>query len=470
MTPTTDGSDGLGQVAGELHADVVAFAAEHGLPGVAVGIVHDQELIWTATVGHADVASGRPVTTDTAFQIASITKTFTATAILQLRDEGRLHLDDPLVRHIGELAGVTNPFGAIEHVTIERLLRHASGLQGEVPNRDPREWTHREQDDLVAHLHEARILVRPGTAFRYSNLGYRLLAEVVRRVGGRRWPEYAREALLEPLGMTSTTAFPAGELADRLATSYGTGVLTDRRPPVPALPGGLSEGDGDLWSTVADLARWISQQFRTGADDRRGPQQILDGASLREMQRPVLVASDEWSEARCLGWGAVRRAGMTLVCHGGLLGGFNSHACFSPGDRLGVVALANAMPRTSVGDLAWALAERAAPVLRSQSRSSLPGPPAAAPAEALPYLGRYLDVEDGDEALIAYRGGALTLATPDGTYAAPLVPSDDAELTFRLVVDGAPDKLVVFWREPDGRIGGVNIGGYPLSRLEVRGT
>ncbi len=125
-------------VAERLEAKAASFVKEHRLPGAAVGVVRGDELAWSAGIGFADVAARRAPQVSTLYRIASITKTFTGTAILQLRDEGRLHLDDPAVEHLPELRAAASPFGRIETVTIRRLLSHESGLVGDPPGTD---WT-----------------------------------------------------------------------------------------------------------------------------------------------------------------------------------------------------------------------------------------------------------------------------------------------------------------------------------------
>ena len=120
-----------------LEAIAASFVTEHRLPGAAVGIVRDGGLAWSHGYGFADRDAGRRPDAHTLYRVASITKTFTASSILQLRDAGRLRLDDPLVLHVPEAAAITNPFGPVEDITLRRLLMHTSGMQGEHPIDDP---------------------------------------------------------------------------------------------------------------------------------------------------------------------------------------------------------------------------------------------------------------------------------------------------------------------------------------------
>ncbi|MGH3142790.1 MAG: serine hydrolase domain-containing protein, partial [Gaiellales bacterium] len=120
----------------EYEAKAASFVKENRLPGAAVGIVHEDKLVWSKGIGFADVKKKRRADTKTLYRIASITKTFTATAVMQLRDEGKLALDDPLVNYLPELASARSTFAPIEGLTIRRLLSHESGLQSEPPDAD----------------------------------------------------------------------------------------------------------------------------------------------------------------------------------------------------------------------------------------------------------------------------------------------------------------------------------------------
>ncbi len=467
MSSTSERADATTRLGPSLRGQVERFAAQHLLPGVAAGVVVDGAPVWATATGYADLDAGTPMTTATLCQIASVTKPFTATAIMQLRDAGLLSLEDPVVAHVPELGRAVNPFGPIEQITIERLLRHTSGLMGEVPNRDPREWTQLDQADVIATLDRVEVLVRPGSLFRYSNLGFRLVAEVVRRVGGEPWPDRAVDAILRPLGMTASGAFP-DEPETRCAAGYGPIGFAGRRERVATIPSRFSEGDGDLWSNVDELLVWVGRQVAAhlpNADDR-----VVADATLREMHRPTVLADAEWREARCLGWGALRRDGdageLVMVAHGGLLDGFNTHVCFSPVHRIGVVAVANALPSGSIADLAWALAATVVAELRGLPADTAPVRLDPPPAELVRFLGRYHDVAEGDEARIEFLDGALHCLANDRASRTRMAATGDP-LVFRFVEDGVLDRYVTFWLGAADEVEGVSIGGYPLVKLRL---
>jgi len=189
----------VADVAAQLEAKAASFIKENRLPGAAVGIVHEDKLVWSKGIGFADVGKKIPADPKTLYRIASITKTFTATAVMQLRDEGRLALDDPAVAYLPELASATSTFGPIEGLTIRRLLSHESGLQSEPPDTD---WSGvRYESEAARNLARAAdisLTVPPNTQWKYSNLGYQLLGELVARVSGMTYAKYLRTRILAP--------------------------------------------------------------------------------------------------------------------------------------------------------------------------------------------------------------------------------------------------------------------------------
>ncbi len=252
----------VAELAGKFEERVAAFVKEHRLPGASAGVVVSDELVWSGGHGYADLATKRPNDATTLFRIASITKTFTATAVLQLRDEGELHLDDPAVVYLPELRDAQSPFGAIETVTLRRMLSHESGLMGDPPGA---RWFHDvyESSPQVNLARAAEIATRipPNVQQKYSNIAFQLLGEIVARLSGRPYAEVIQERILDPLGMTSTGFAPLPpELEARRAVGYWPRWLSDVL--VPAV--GLTEfpaAEGGLQSCVEDVAKWLSAQF-----------------------------------------------------------------------------------------------------------------------------------------------------------------------------------------------------------------
>ena len=260
---TGAGTAAIADVATALEACAAAFVKEHRLPGASVAVVHGDDLAWSTGIGLCDAAAGRTADDATLYRVASVTKTFTGTAIMQLRDEGRLDLDDPAVAHVPELSAAVG-VSPIENVTIRRLLSHESGLMGDAPGTDWEGPTY--QGSVTANLARASeigVRVPPNTQQKYSNMGYQLLGEIVARVSGRPYAEYVREQILEPLGM-SASGFPPlpDALRARMATGYTVRQFSDELSESVAAPD--NQAEGGLISCVADLARWISFQVREG--------------------------------------------------------------------------------------------------------------------------------------------------------------------------------------------------------------
>ena len=455
------------------------FLREHrprGLAGVAAGVVRDGELAWSAGCGLADVAAGRAPDETTLLRIASITKTFTGTAIMQLAGSGGLHLDDPAVRHLPELRAIGSPFGPVETLTIRRMLSHESGLQGEPPDTD---WAGPAYEASaarnLARVAEVGLKVPPNSQSKYSNLGYQMLGEIVTRVSGTPYPDYLRQAILEPLGLSSTGFEPLpAALAMRRATGYRCEPFTDVLVPAAVVP--AVQAEGGLLSSVADLARWLVFQLSAypagaeagvGADgvgaDGAGAEKVLPAAQLRAMHTPRYLADPDWTRAWGISWFATRKDGVVWIQHDGGLPGFTSTACFDRARPLGAIVLANGIAPTA--ELAFALATAAG--------EEAPGRPAAGqavpvPAAVKPLLGLYSRQELGVTLRLEWRDGALVLTDPDfPAYHPELTPAgDDDTFTVGPGFRESGEKAV-FRRRADGQVTALFLAAMTLIRLDT---
>ncbi len=439
-------------VAAELDAKATGFVREHRLPGMAAGVVHEGELVWSGGPGFADVASRRSGDTGTLYRIASITKTFTATAIMQLRDEGRLHLDDPVVAYVPELRTAGSSFGAIETVTIRRLLSHESGLVGDPPGTD---WSGPvyEGDPAVnlARAGEIATTVPPSTQQKYSNIGFQLLGEVVTRVSGTPYAQRVRATILDPLGLVSTSFEPlSAELAVRCATGYVARGFSDDLQPSPAMP--RSEAEGGLWSCVADLARWITAQFT---------EDVLPAMTLAEMHRPRYLGDAAWTQAWGIGWYAVRRESGIWVQHSGGVPGFTSNVCFDPEAKVGAIVLVNG--DSSPAAICMDLAETG----RRAAEPRPIEPPAPLPLEWRDLLGLYADPEYALLVRVEWRDGKLSLLAVGEDEWRPTLgatPTPDRFLVSPGVRESGEE--CVFHRRPDGRVASMMLATTSLRRLD----
>ena len=329
-------------------------------PSLVAGLVRDGSLAWSA-------ARGTDGGVDAAYRIGSITKTFTAVLVLQLRDEGAVDLTDPLERH---LPGIAAP------ATLLQLLSHSAGLTSELPGP----WWERVEGADAAALLGALAGEAPrlaaGARLHYSNVGFALLGEVVARLRGVPWAQVLQERVLDPLELRRTGPAPVGPRATGWAVHPHADVLLAE----PAASTGAMAPAGELWSTVGDLGRWAS--FLTGDTG-----DVLSPATLEEMRQPATVDDgDTWTTGFGLGLQLRRVGGRRLVGHGGSMPGFVAALWAEPATGDAAVALANATSGVAVGDLVEDLLRLAA-----EHEPALPRPwaPADVPAGLLSLTGTW---------------------------------------------------------------------------------
>jgi CubicO group peptidase (beta-lactamase class C family) len=310
------------RLAARLERLVRAEQRDKRLASLAAAVLRDGELIWETAVGAANVESGLEATPDTQYRVGSITKTFTAAAIMQLRDAGKLDLEDTLDRHIE---------GAAHRPTIRRLLSHASGLQRETQDDSWLTLRFAPAEELLDSLAEAEMVLPSGARFHYSNLAYALLGIVVERVSGRPYMDYVRERLLEPVGLTRVGFEPEPPAAaGYLAQPYADGVWD-----TVDVETGAWASAGQLWGTVGDLCRWGA--FLSDPDES-----VLAKKSAEEMRTvQVLDEHERWLSGYGLGLQLRRDGERILAGHGGSMPGFIARLLFSAKEKVVVAALTN---------------------------------------------------------------------------------------------------------------------------------
>jgi CubicO group peptidase (beta-lactamase class C family) len=285
-------------------------------PSLVAGVVRDGGLAWSA--GRGDVAEPH---TDVQYRLGSISKTITAVAVMRLRDEGLVDLDDPLEQHV--------PGTPLGERTVGQLLSHLSGATSESPGG----WWERVPGGSLEELRLTGEDVVLGAArrFHYSNLGFGLLGELVARYRGRPWSDVVRKEVLEPLGMTRTDPRPTGRAAQGTAVHPWADVVL----PEPEHDAGVMAAAGQLWATLGDLASFATFLLGDTGD-------VLSPATLEEMTVPAGVdaAAPGWS-AYGLGVQVLRVDGQVLVGHGGSMPGFLAGVFVDRAEQAGGVMLAN---------------------------------------------------------------------------------------------------------------------------------
>lgn len=327
-----------------------AFATNSRVPGIAYGVIVDGKLLHVAALGLREVPSKAAVDTSSVFRIASMTKSFTALSILQLRDAGKLSLDDPAERYVAELKAMRYATSDAPRITIRHLLSHSAGFPEDNPWGD---------QQLAATDAQLSAMIKsgipfsnaPGTAYEYSNFGFAILGRIVQNVSGMPYARYIQERVLRPLGMTSTTMEARDVPANRLAHGYRLqdGAWLEEA----ALPDGSFGSMGGMLTSSADLSRWVALMLDAWPARDGAESPVLKRSSLREMQQIARFggATAARNAAGVLSLNAggyaygLRSASNCLfahiVSHSGGLPGFGSQMRWLPEYGVGIVALGN---------------------------------------------------------------------------------------------------------------------------------
>lgn len=338
------------KIAPEIQKLIEDHAKAENIPGIAYGIVVDNELVLSATTGLINIETGSPATPLSSFRIASMTKSFTAMAVMKLKDEGKLALSDPVSKYIPEMSALKYLTKDAQIIDIENLLTMTAGF----PEDNP--WGDRqldEPDQMLKDLIGEGVSFSnvPSYEFEYSNTGYALLGNVISRISGIPFQDYIMLNILEPLGMEQTyweyDSVPAGQLAMGYRWEDGQWKLE------PMLHDGSYGAMGGLITSIEDFSKYVSfhlSAWPPRSDEDNGP---IKRSSLREMQTPQF--SSLYSNARdfngdpCAvisgyGYGL----GVTQFCnnlkqigHGGALPGFGSNYRFFPEYGIGIMAFCN---------------------------------------------------------------------------------------------------------------------------------
>ncbi len=367
-------SVGLGVLAGAAIAQSdLSFAARarvlehwlteqveyHAVPGVVIGVVDGEQLVWST-------ARGQGITTDSRFRMGSVSKIFTATAIVALRDEGKLKLDDPVAHHLpwfalrlkGLLDGEALSADGVRYlkaeldgsrITIRHLLTHTGGLPREagVPY-----WTDHVFPDsarLERVVRNQSALWPPGFDYQYSNLGLGLLGEIVAAASGTSYGEYLARTILRPMGMERSTALPTKSELEQLTPGHMRRMPDRSRSAFDYYDTGALAGAANVISTLDDMARFAALHLQAAtlgrAPTTRAPTtdavQIMSAESLDEMHS-VHWASDSLSTLRGLGFSLSEHNGERVASHGGWIAGHRSHLILIPNQQLAVIAMVNA--------------------------------------------------------------------------------------------------------------------------------
>ncbi|MFI1987861.1 serine hydrolase domain-containing protein [Actinoplanes sp. NPDC020271] len=418
--------------------DIAARAQAHGrVPSLALAVVRDRAVLHFAGAGE----NPRP-DPKTQYRLGSITKTITATLVMQLRDEGFFALDDLLYRHL--------PGTPIGGVTLRQLLGHVSGLQREPDGP----WWERtaggDVDQLLAGLTYEKLTGPPFRRYRYSNLAYGLLGAVLSRVTGQSWAELVTKRVLDPLGMKRTSCLPVEPYARGHVVHALDGTLHEE----PRADTGAMAPAGQLWSTVTDMAKWAGFL----ADPAPA---VLARETVDEMCSPVTIADlESWTLGHGLGPQLFRVGERVLVGHGGSMPGYVSHLAVHRRSRMGVVVFANAYGLGGSEHIKDLSLRTLTTVLDSEPEPPVPAwqPPAPPQGEAAEICGRWWWM--GREYDLVPDGDGLVMTGPHHRTRFRREAPD----RWRGTAGDNEGEILAVLRSADGAVTGIDIATFVFSR------
>ena len=335
--------------------------------GIAVAIVKGTDTLLLKGYGKADVEWNVPMPSDAMFEIGSITKQFTAAAILQLRDEGKLSLDDDLSKYFPHFPTHGN------RIPLRRLLDHTSGIKGitEIPEFRDLSVRTLPKDSAIALIARYPFDFKTGDAMIYNNSAFIMLGHIIEKASGMSYEDYIEKKVFGPLGMKRSMYCNSAEHVERRAHGYGFERTTVRRAEMNVHIWPYSAGS--LCSTAGDLVTWLEALHGgkvlspTSYTEMTSPSKLNDGTPLR-YGMGIAVGTDQ--------------AGLKEIGHGGGISGFVSQASWYPDGKLAIVVLMNSNGPVSPGGLASELARTILP-------TTPPPPVIAFKADATPFLGTY---------------------------------------------------------------------------------
>jgi CubicO group peptidase (beta-lactamase class C family) len=313
--------------------------ARWGIPGLAVGIVDDNEIAYSRCFGVQSLETQAPVTEDSIFCVASIAKCFVATAVMQLVERGILHLDTPVAEYLPYFRLNDDRY---RQITLRQVLSHTSGM----PDMDESEYDilveHPEVDAGAAEryvrgLYTRKMIANPGEKFHYSNIAYNVLGDLISKVSGQIFEDYMREHILLPAGMTDSTFFFPDVPLDRLAVPH---VRVPEMIVPPVYPYHRADAPASfLYTTINNMCRWAITSMNRGTN---GGEQILSSVGYDLMWTPVTPrGSPPIYEDMGLGWNLGHWEGFKTVSHGGGGFGWTAFLLLIPEQKQAAVLLVN---------------------------------------------------------------------------------------------------------------------------------
>ena len=378
-----------------------------GMPGISAAIVHDQNLIWSDGFGYSNPDKKSKTDSKTIYSICSISKLFTSIAIMQLRDQGKLRLNDPVSKHLPWF-DIKNLYADKGESTIQSLLTHSSGLprESDFPYWSPPDFPFPSSKSIKNKISSQKTLYPADTYFQYSNLGLTLAGEIVAEVSGTNFDTYVEKNIIQPLGLKDTrTVMPKKLYGKQLAVGHSARNRDGERPQVELFHAeGIGPAAG-FSSTVDDLAKFASWQFRLLEN---GGKEIVSSNTLREMHR-VHFLDEDWQPAWGLGFSVWRDGEKKFLGHGGSCPGYRSQLLIQPNSQIATIFMTNASGVNSrrFAQQLYNIISLALKEANSDGNAKTLKP------EFTKYMGHYSEAPWGGEtAVITWEGELATVSLP----------------------------------------------------------
>jgi CubicO group peptidase (beta-lactamase class C family) len=351
-----------------LESWIEAQMEYRNLPGISIGIVYDQELIWKKGFGFSNIQSKIPTAPNTLYRIASISKLFTSIAIMKLYDEGRIKLDTP-INHFLPWFKINNIYPNTPQITIRHLLTHTSGIPSDSQFPYWSDFNFPEKDQIINKLSQQELVLPPESKFKYSNLGFALAGIIVEKISEESYSDYIKRNILDPLGMNDTYAVLPDKIKSNLSTGYGRRMPDGNRRIMPySDTKGITSAAG-VSTTVEDLARFASWNFRLFRSDSID---ILKPSTFKKMIR-VQWLDQSWLWGWGLGYAIYHNKERDIIGHSGLLGGYSSAFYLSMNEKVAIIVLTNAVYRNIYPGSPYSIIDKAfewiAPAIVKASKS-----------------------------------------------------------------------------------------------------
>ena len=420
----------------------------NGIPGISVGIVHDQELVWSKGFGYANLEEKIPASPQTLYSICSISKLFTSIGLMQQRDQGKLELDDKVSQHLPWFT-IDQKYPESPPITIEGILTHSAGLPREAaaPYWSPPDFPFPSTEAIQETVDDQETLYPAGKYFQYSNLGLTLAGEIVASSSGESYESYIQKNILDPLGLDHTsTELPKELLGKDLALGYSAIKRNREREKVNFFDAeGIAAAAG-FSSNVIDLAKFASWNFRLLETNK---EEVLHAHTLMEMQKVHWMESN-WKTSWGLGFAVYPIDGKTFVGHGGSCPGYRTILMMQPDEKIGIIFMTNTMG-INPGSYARKIYKVIRPVLVNSYKSRTK----KLPNKFKKYLGRYdAGPWSSETAIIPWKGklARIYLPSDDPIGSMTRLKHIENDQFRRIRSDGSLAEVIHFELDQDGKV------------------